>query len=135
MQPTQVTPKATPVAASPGEAPMKTYAKKKAIFRTYQIIWYILGLIEVLLLFRIILKALGANPTSGFANLIYTISDPFAIPFRGIFSSAVVEGSIFEWSTIIAGAVYAVVALGLVQLFQLVKPTNPEEVQQKVDSQ
>jgi hypothetical protein len=121
--------------ATPGEHPQKTYEKKKVIFRAYQVIWYILGVIEVLLLFRIILKALGANPFSGFANLIYTLSNPLALPFRGIFQSGVVEGSIFEWSTVIAGVVYAIIALGIVQLFQLIKPTNPHEVEQKVNSQ
>lgn len=123
------------VSATPGEHPQKVYAKKKAIFRVYQIIWYILGVIEVLLIFRVVLKALGANPNSGFANLIYTLSNPLALPFRGIFPTPVVEGSVFEWSTIIAGLVYALVAYGLVQLFQLVKPTNPQEVQEKVDTQ
>lgn len=134
---TQVTqaPSAPQMPVSPGEHPMKTYTTKKAIFRVYQIIWYILGVIEVLLIFRIVLKMLDANPGSGFTNLIYTLSDPLAVPFRGIFQTAVVQGSVFEWSTIIAGVVYAVVAWGLVQLFQLVKPTNPQEVSQKVDTQ
>jgi len=131
---TQVTSPAQ-VAPSPGEHPQKTYAKKKAIFRVYQIIWYILGVIEVLLIFRVVLKMLGANLGSSFTNLIYTLSNPLALPFRGIFQTQVVEGSVFEWSTIIAGVVYAVVAWGLVQLFQLVKPTNPQEVSQKVDTQ
>lgn len=129
--PTQV----QPLPVSPGEHPLKTYAKKKAIFRVYQLIWYVLGIIEVLLVFRIILKVLAANPSSSFVNLIYTLSDPLARPFRGIFQTAVVEGSVFEWSTIIAGVVYAIVAYGLVQLFQIVKPTTPQEVEEKVDSQ
>lgn len=120
---------------TPGEHPAKTYNTKKAIFRTYQVIWYILGVIEALLIFRVLLKALGANPNIGFTNLIYNISNPLAIPFRGIFPTPVVEGSVFEWSTLIAGAVYALVAYGVVQLFQLVKPTNPQEVEQKVDTQ
>lgn len=129
---TNQAPTAMPI--TPGEHPQKTYTKKKAIFRAYQVIWYILGVIEVLLVFRIVLKALGANPGSGFANLIYTLSNPLALPFRGIFQTQVVEGSVFEWSTIIAGFVYAIIAYGLVQLFQLVKPTNPQEVEQKVNS-
>lgn len=118
---------------TPGEHPKNTYDKKKAIFRAYQVIWYILGVVEILLLFRVILKALGANPTSGFANLIYAFSNPLAAPFNGIFQVGVVEGSVFEWSTIIAALVYAIAAYGLVKLFQFVKPTNPQEVEQKVN--
>ncbi len=117
------------------EHPKKVYQTKKVIFRTYQIIWYILGIIEVLLAFRIILKMLGANTFSGFTNLIYTLSDPLASPFRGILGITSTQASVFEWSTIIAGIVYAVIAYGIVQLLQLIKPTTPQEVEQSVDNQ
>jgi YggT family protein len=122
----------TPTPVATAEHPQKAYTKKKAIFRIYQVIWYVLGVIEALLIIRFILKALGANAGSGFANLIYTLSNPLALPFRGIFQTAVVEGNVFEWSTLIAGIVYGIVAFGIVQLFQLVKPTTPQEVEQKV---
>jgi hypothetical protein len=129
---TKTTTTVTPVI--PAELPLKTYQKKKVIFRAYQIIWYVLGVIEVLLAFRIILKALGANPASGFTNLIYSLSDPLSLPFSGILRVTVAQGSVFEWSTLIAGVVYFIVAYGLVQLMQLVKPTNPVEVEQNVDN-
>jgi hypothetical protein len=111
------------------------YQTKKVIFRSYQIIWYILGTIEVLLTFRILLKLLGANIQSGFTSFIYAISNPFALPFAGILKITGVSTMILEWSTLIAMAVYAVVAYGIVALIQLVKPTNPKEVEQTVDSQ
>jgi hypothetical protein len=116
------------------ESPQKTYDTKKAIFRSYQIIWYILGVIEVVLAFRVILKFLGANTYSGFTSFIYAISAPFALPFAGILGTTVSTDLVFEWSTLIAMAVYAVVAYGAVALFQLVKPTNPGEVSQAVDN-
>jgi len=117
------------------QKPQQEYKQKKALFHTYQVIWYILGIIEVLLMFRIILKVLGANPNSGFTYLIYTLSAPFAVPFQGILQISYEEGHIFEWTTLMAMAVYAILAFGLIQLFQLVKPTTPEEVEQAVDSQ
>lgn len=116
------------------DSPQKEYQTKKAIFRSYQAIWYILGVIEVLLAFRVVLKLLGANAFSGFTNFIYAVSGPFALPFAGILGTTVSSDSVFEWSTLIAMAVYAVVAYGIVALFQLVKPTNPEEVEQTVDN-
>ena len=116
-------------------SPQKEYETKKVIFRTYQIIWYILGTVEVLLAFRIILKLLGASTQSGFTSFVYATSGPFALPFAGILGITVTESSVLEWSTLIAMAVYAVVAYGIVALFQLVKPTNPEEVEQTVDNQ
>ncbi|MEX1061825.1 MAG: YggT family protein [Patescibacteria group bacterium] len=112
----------------------KAYAKKKFIFRTYQLIWFVLGVIEVLLAFRVVLLALGANAQAGFANFIYSVSDPFALPFRDLFRVTVQDAYVFEWTTFIAMAVYAVLAYGLVELFQLIKPTNPEEVERETQS-
>lgn len=116
-------------------SPQQAYDAKKAIFRSYQIIWYVLGVIEVLLAFRIVLKLLGASTYSGFTNFIYSMSSPFTMPFSGILGTTVSSDSVFEWSTLIAMAVYAVVAYGIVALFQIVKPTNQAEVEQTVDNQ
>ncbi len=116
------------------EPVQQVYKKKKAIFRAYQVIWYILGIIEVLLAFRIVLKALGANAGSGFTSFIYSISSPFASPFSGIFGTTITQGSVIEWSTFVAGIVYLIVAFGLVQLMQLIKPTTPDEVAMNVDN-
>lgn len=110
-----------------------TYDRKKMIFRTHQVVWYIVGLLEALLGFRIILKALAANPFSGFTDFIYAVTDPFALPFAGIFRTTVTGGSVFEWSSIIAMIVYLLIAVGVVKLLQIVKPTNPTEVHQKLD--
>jgi len=118
----------------PVEHPAKVFKKKKTIFRTYQIIWYILVFIEVLLAFRVALKAMGANPLSGFATLVYALSNPFALPFSGLFGSSVTQqGSVFEWSTIIAAAVYALIAVGIVHIIHLTKPVSTAEVEHAVD--
>lgn len=117
------------------ESPQQTYDTKKVIFRSYQVAWYILGVIEVLLAFRILLKLMGANPFSGFVSFIYAVSNPFALPFAGILGISAESGMVLEWSTLIAMAVYAIVTYGIVMLFQLVKPTNPEEVNRSVDNQ
>lgn len=111
-----------------GETPQKVYEKKKTIFRFNQIIWYILGLIEVLLAFRVVLKALGANPYSGFTNLIYALTTPLATPFNGILGVSITGSSLIEWSTIIAAVVYLCVAWGFVYLMDLIYPITPEDV-------
>ena len=112
-----------------GEAPQKVYEKKKTIFRFNQIIWYILGFIEVLLAFRFILKALGANQFVGFPNLIYTLTAPLASPFRGILGESVTGNSMIEWSTIIAAIVYLCVAWGLVYLLDIIYPITPKDME------
>lgn len=129
----KTTTKVTPAVQT--EHPQKVFQKKKAIFRTYQVIWYILGIIEILLAFRMTLKALGANQTSGFTSLIYALSDPLTIPFQGILRTTFApQGSVFEWSTLIAALVYLLVAFGLVELLQFAKPVTPQEVEQEVDN-
>ncbi len=112
-----------------GEAPQKVYETKKTIFRFNQIIWYILGLVEVLLIFRLVLKALGANPFAGFASLIYTLTTPIASPFSGILGTSVTGNSMIEWSTIIAAIVYLCVAWGLVYFLDLIYPITPNDVE------
>src|SRR3990170_5773576 len=48
-------------------------------------VWYILGLIEILLAFRFVLKLFGANPSSGFVDFIYSVSGVLTAPFDNIF--------------------------------------------------
>ena len=112
-----------------GEAPQKVYEQKKTIFRFNQIIWYILGLVEVLLIFRVVLKILGANSSVGFTSLIYSLTTPLAAPFGGILGLSITGNSIIEWSTIIAAIVYLCVAWGLVYLLDLIYPITPKDVE------
>lgn len=116
------------------EHPQRVYEKKKAIFRTHQIIWYILGAIEVLLGFRMSLKALGADPMGGFTSAVYAISNLFALPFQGIIPTTISGSSVIEWSTIIAAIVYLVIAYAIIYLLQMIKPVTPQEVSQNVDN-
>ena len=108
--------------------------RKKAIFRVYQIIWYALGLVEILLGFRFFFKLLAANPVSPFVQLVYSLSNGLVFPFRGIFPTPVIEGSVFEWTDLVAASVYAFIAYGLLYLFQLVKPVKSQEVNETVDN-
>ena len=112
-----------------GEAPQKVFEKKKTIFRFTQVVWYILGLIEVLFAFRVVLKLLGANPFVGFTSLIYSLTSPLLAPFNGILGVSTTGNSIIEWSAIIAAAVYLCVAWGIVYLLDLIYPISPKDVE------
>lgn len=110
------------------------YAEKEAIFRVYQIVWYILALVEIFLGFRFAFRAIGANPFTLSVNFIYNVTNPLVFPFSGIVRNYVYGITVLEWSTLIAAVVYALIAWGIVYLFQLVKPTTPEEVEEEVDN-
>jgi YggT family protein len=72
-----------------------------------QIIWAILGLLEILLGLRFLLKLIAANPNSGFAVFIYGITKPFLAPFTALVGTPTSGGTILEVTTLIAMAVYA----------------------------
>lgn len=110
------------------EHPQQVYDTKKTIIRFNQVVWAILAMIEFLLGFRVTLKALGANPGSLFVDIIYTLSYPFAFPFLGIIRTDVSgRGSVFEWSTIVGGIVYFILAYAAMQLITFTKPITPRD--------
>ncbi len=89
------------------------------------IVWYLLGFIEVVLTIRFVLKLLGANTTSTFVNLAYTVTAVLTAPFDSIFgvtsSTAGTTHSIFEPSIVVAALVYALIAWGIVRLITINK--------------
>jgi len=107
----------------------------KPLYRGTQVVWYILGLLEALLAFRFVLKLLAANPTAGFSSFIYNVSYPFAAPFLNVFHITRIEGSVFEWTTLLAMLVYWLVALAIVKLFFMGKTVSTPEAAAKLDSE
>jgi len=95
----------------------------KENFAAKRAIYFILGLLEVFLAFRLVFKLLGANPVSGFVSFIYATTQIFLAPFTAIFRSAVTQGietsAVLEPSVIIAMIVYALIAWGLVKLISV----------------
>lgn len=87
---------------------------------TGYVIYFIFGIIEVLLIFRLFFKLTGASPISGFVNFIYSLTQIFIVPFVGIFPQATTKGivttAVLEPSTLVAIVVYAVLAWGITQL-------------------
>jgi len=107
----------------------------KPLFRATQAVWYILGLLEILLAFRFVLKLLAANPDAGFSSFIYTITWPFTAPFLAVFSRSTLQGSIFEWTTLLAMFVYWLIAWGIIKLLLIGKSVSTPEAASKLDKQ
>lgn len=86
-------------------------------------IYYVLGALEILLAFRLILKLTGASLASGFVSMIYGLSNIFIYPFEGIFRRGVAQGTettvVLEPATIVAIIVYAIIAWGIVKLVRI----------------
>jgi hypothetical protein len=105
----------------------------KPLFRGTQIVWYLFSLLEILLAFRVGLRLTGANPAAGFTSFIYGVTWPFAQPFITVFRMTVIDGKVFEWTTVLAMLVYLLVAWGLVSLLTMSKTVSTPEAAQKLD--
>lgn len=90
-----------------------------------RVVYYILGILMAVLAFRFVLSLLGANRDNVFAGLIYGISYPFVAPFFGLFGYRVQYGvSRFEIETLVAMAVYALLAYGIVKLIRIARKAD-----------
>ena len=94
--------------------------RRQAGYRLVQAIYLIFGIIEALLVIRVVLRALGANPTAGFAQFVYGVTAPLLAPFVGLFGSPQAGGSVLEIHSIVALVVYALGAWLLARLAWLV---------------
>ena len=105
----------------------------KPLYRGTQIVWYIVGIIEVLLALRFVLKLLGANAGAGFTNFIYSASWFLAAPFYSVFHISQIEGNVFEWTSLLAMAVYGLIGWGIVKLFLMGKTVSTPEAASKLN--
>ncbi|NCU37646.1 YggT family protein [Candidatus Saccharibacteria bacterium] len=81
-----------------------------------QIVWYIAGFIIVLLALRVLLLMLGANQGNWFVDFIYSVSAIFAAPFAGIFAAPTYGQFFFDTASVVAIAIYALLAWGIQKL-------------------
>ena len=98
-----------------------------------RLVKYGFGVVEVLIGLRFVLRLLGANPTAGFVQLVYGASGFFMAPFSTIFSAQTVAGAIFEWSALVAIAIYALMGWGIVELIRAVNPRDRAETVHRVE--
>ncbi len=88
--------------------------------------WFIMVL-EVTLAMRFLLKLIGADPGNLFAGFVYALTDIILFPFNGIVQSPSMRlYQAFEWSTLIAMIVYALV-FWAIRRFLSILITSPEE--------
>lgn len=88
--------------------------------RACQIVYLVFGIIEALILIRILLKLLAANPDAGFSSFMYGITEPFVAFFEGVFPTPASRGSVLELSSVLAIIVYALLAYIIVRVIRIV---------------
>ncbi|MFI5267141.1 MAG: hypothetical protein ACHQ7M_07170 [Chloroflexota bacterium] len=99
--------------------PVAPTATQLAVWRAQRVIYYVFGIIQAFILIRFILKLLAANPSSAFTQIIYNVSWVFVFPFNGVVPNFAIGGTVFEWFSLIALAVYALITVALAKLIGL----------------
>jgi hypothetical protein len=103
----------------------KNMSRANARYWITTVIYFLLGVLEVILALRFIFRLLGANQYNGFIQFLYGLSSAFVGPFNGIFNDQTIgSASVFEVSTLIAMLVYALIAWGLVSLGRVLFAAN-----------
>ena len=82
------------------------------------VVHFFVGLAELLLLLRVVLRFFNGNPNATFVHWAYTNTNVLLEPIRGIFqsSASVSRGWVIDFPAILAMALYAVVGYLLIGL-------------------
>jgi YggT family protein len=111
---------------------METYTTvttRPAVHYGIRIVWYVLDVLEILLLLRFALKLFAANPFAIFANFIYQITNSFAYPFLAVFRSTPLQnGGVIEWNALLAMLVFYLIAMVIIRLFLMDRVVSTETV-------
>lgn len=120
---------------APAGEPMRPVEYRRDVVRTNtispasrvaQLVYVVFGIVIALIIIRVVLKALAANPGAGFTSFLYSVTNPLVAPFQGIFATPQSgAGSVLELSSIVAIIVYALIAWALVRLIEILGRRTP----------
>lgn len=113
-------------------SPSSISPNTRPIFRLRQIIWYLLAILEILLVFRFFLKLLGANPLSAFTSFVYGVTYIFMAPFINIFKISYPDGNVLNWATLLAMFVYWLVAAGALRFLTMSMAISTREADRRL---
>ena len=90
-----------------------------AYVRMIQLIWFAAGVVDVLVGLRFLLKLFGASTASPFVALVYGLTTPLVGPFQNIFPVSGQGAFLFEPASLVALAIYPLIALGATSLIRI----------------
>ncbi len=89
-------------------------------FKVTQVIWLLLGILETSLALRFLFKLIGVNPANTIASILYGFTDLFVAPFANLTGTPAAEGMVFEFTTLIAMLVYALVFYAIARIVYVI---------------
>ena len=105
---------------------MRSREQRVFSFKLIELIWLFFGAVEGLIGLRILLKLVAADPNNPFATFIYSVSDVFLWPFRGLTATPSAGGYVLELPAFVALLVYALLAWGIVRLVWILLYRPPD---------
>lgn len=93
--------------------------KSEGIEKIIQLVWFVVGIINVILILRIMFLLFNAQ-TSGFTGFLYNVTAPFVMPFTGIFPASGQGNTYFDTAALVAIIIYSLVAWGTVTLIRII---------------
>ncbi|WP_226037902.1 YggT family protein [Aquibacillus saliphilus] len=85
----------------------------------------VIGIAQLILGLRIVLKLFGANKSAPFVQWIYDTSAPLLYPFEGIFPTTNIDGTfLIEFPALFAVIIYTIIGYALTRLVLMVWQNN-----------
>ncbi len=95
--------------------------QNSSVARIINIVYFLFGAVELLLVVRVVLVLAGVNAANAFAGFVYGLSAPFVALFASLMQNPTLGGtSVLEITTLIAMLVWAIVAWLVARLIWLV---------------
>lgn len=101
------------VAPTPVAARMPARRRRGLLYYSRRLVTLFFGILEVLLLLRILLLFLNANETNDIVDWIVSVTQPFVDPFLGMFNLDNIEGS--NGAIVDVAAIVALIAWILIE--------------------
>jgi uncharacterized protein YggT (Ycf19 family) len=108
--------------ATPAAAPAYVAAAPGPRNNARRVVALVFGILFALLLLRILLLLLGANAGNGLVDFIYSVTEPFVAPFRGVFSMDTIRPvgrSVFDVAAVVALVGYVLIELLILAILRL----------------
>lgn len=105
----------------------KVDAHEYTIAKTNQVIWIIVHLVGIALALRFIFLLFGARVT-GFAAIVYALTEPFVVLFRGIFPAPATDGMVFDSATLLSLAMWYLLGYVLTMILALLSKRTDTEI-------
>jgi hypothetical protein len=97
--------------------PVRTVRMGK--YRAIHLVWFLAGVVDVVVGLRFLLKLLGASLEAPFVSLVYGASEPLVGPFHGIFPVSGRGAFVFEPAALVALAIYPLIAAGIAGMMRV----------------